>query len=133
MRGLDTNVLLRFFIADNPVQAEAVKRSFKETQARGERLFISTVVLCEALWTLRGKPYKFNRVSLALMVETLLRNALFEIQDRDLVQKALQDYRNGRADFADYLLGWENREAGCRDTLTFDGPLSRHEGFFLLS
>ena len=133
MRGLDTNVLLRFFIDDDPVQAEAVKRGFRETQARGERLFISTIVLCEALWTLRGKPYKFDRASLADMVKRLLKNTLFEVQDRDLVHKALRDYQNGRADFADYLVGWENREAGCRDTLTFDRPISKHEGFFLLS
>lgn len=57
----------------------------------------------------------------------------FELQDRELVQRALRDYQHGRADFADYLVGWENREAGCRDTLTFDGEISKHEGFFRLS
>jgi predicted nucleic-acid-binding protein len=32
----------------------------------------------------------------------------------------LSRYRDGGADFADYVLAEVNREAGCRTTLTFD-------------
>jgi predicted nucleic-acid-binding protein len=62
-----------------------------------------------------------------------LELTFLEIQDLHLVQQALDDYRSGKADFADYLIGHQNRRAGCRDTLTFDVPLSKHEGFSLLS
>ena len=133
MRGLDTNVLLRSFIVDDLIQAKAVRRGLEEAQAREERLFISTIVLCELIWTLRGKPYAFDRATLSNSLDTLLNNDLFEIQHRDLVRGALQDFREGKADFADYLVGWENREAGCRDTLTFDRDLAVSPGFSLLS
>lgn len=39
----------------------------------------------------------------------------------------------GRADFADYLVGWQNWKAGCRDTLTFDRKMRAQEGFLVLS
>jgi predicted nucleic-acid-binding protein len=133
MRGLDTNVLLRFLIADDPIQAEAAKREVDEARKRNERLFLSIIVLCELIWTLRGKPYALNRETLSDLLGRLLGDVDFEIQDRELVQQALRDYRQGQADFADYLLGWENREAGCRDTLSFDGHLRGHEGFSMLS
>lgn len=133
MRGLDTNVLIRFLIADDPVQAEAVKREVDDARRRNERLFLSAVVLCELIWTLRGKPYALKRESLSELLDKLLADELFEIEDRGSVQHALRDYRRGPADFADYLVGWKNREAGCRDTLTFDGKLRGHENFFRLS
>jgi predicted nucleic-acid-binding protein len=132
MRGLDTNVLLRALTLDDPVQAEAAKRAFQNAREKDETFFVSVIVLCELIWTLRGKPYELDRESLSNLVSELLDDGLFEIQDRSLVQQALRDYRQGRADFADYLLGWKNRAAGCRDTLTFDGKLRKHEVFTLL-
>jgi predicted nucleic-acid-binding protein len=133
VRGLDTNILVRFFTEDDPAQTDLAAQMLEETRQRGDRLYVSTIVLCEMVWTLRSKPYRQDRESLGLLLESLLGDELFEIQDRDLVQQALIDYRHGKADFADYLLGWQNWRAGCRDTLTFDGGLRRHQNFSVLS
>ena len=43
------------------------------------------------------------------------------------------DFRPGRADFADYLLGWQSLSAGCADTVTFDRKLNGAAGFALLA
>jgi predicted nucleic-acid-binding protein len=48
------------------------------------------------------------------------------------VRRSLDEYRAGRADFADYLIGWQNRKAGCSETVTFDGKLGRAAGFAIL-
>ena len=40
-----------------------------------------------------------------------------------LVARATQEYRLGRADFADYLIGLSHDRAGCGDTVSFDGRL----------
>lgn len=47
----------------------------------------------------------------------------FEIENRDIVRQALCDYRNGRGDIADYLIGRTNRSHGCDFTATFDRSL----------
>ena len=81
---------------------------------RGERFHVSTIVLCEMCWALRG--YDFSRADIAAALEKLLATPLFEIQDRDLVRRALLEYRAGRAEFSDYLIWWQNRQAGCSTT-----------------
>ena len=45
---------------------------------------------------------------------------------------AIAEYRRGRADFSDYLIGGENDRAGCSDTITPDGELAKVERFSLL-
>ena len=62
-------------------------------------------------------------------LERLLETRVFAVQDRDLVRRALEQYREGPGDFADYLLGWQNRAAGCDDTVTFDANLATAPGF----
>jgi predicted nucleic-acid-binding protein len=79
---------------------------------------------------LRG--YDFSRAEIAAALEKLLATPLFEIQDRELVRRALLEYRASRADFSDYLIGWQNRQAGCSTTVTFDGKLKAEPGFDLL-
>lgn len=130
MRGLDTNVLLRYLTYDDPVQSPAAAQLFEQAEAAGERFHVTTTVLCELIWALRGRLYRRTRADVADMVEALLDTALFELQERDLVRRALADFRSGSGDFADYLIGWQNEAAGCRCTITFDrdlGDCSRFE------
>ncbi|HEY0783055.1 MAG TPA: type II toxin-antitoxin system VapC family toxin [Thermoanaerobaculia bacterium] len=129
MRGLDTNVLLRYLTADDATQAARVEALFAAAERNGERLFLSVIALCELSWTLRGGPYRADREQIAAVLERVLATALFEVQDRTLGRRALADYRAGGADFADYLLDWLGREAGCTDTVTFDRKLSGTDGF----
>lgn len=133
MRGLDTNVLLRFLTSDDPAQAERVGALFAAAERTGDRFFVSAIALCELSWTLRGQPYGLDRSQIAAVVERILGTSLLEVQDRGLVRRALSDFRQGRADFADYLLGWHSLDAGCADTLTFDRKLSGAAGFSVLS
>lgn len=133
MRGLDTNVLLRFLTADDPAQADRVGSLFAAAERRGERFFVSVIALCELSWTLRGQPYCLDRGQLAAVIERILGTSLLEVQDRTLVRRSLADFRQGRADFADYLLGWLSLAAGCADTVTFDRKLKEAAGFSLLA
>jgi predicted nucleic-acid-binding protein len=129
LRGIDTNLLVRFFTEDDPGQAEQVKALFASADKRKERLYINTIVLCELFWTLRGQPYSFDRATISELGERMMETALFEIEDRDLARQAIADYRRGRADFSDYLIGRRNLSAGCDETLTFDSKLRGNSAF----
>lgn len=129
MRGLDTNILVRYITADDAEQTEKAKGIVEGAEDRGDRLYVNTIVLCELCWTLRGKPYRYDRPSVAAVIELMLGSAVFEIQDRELVQRTMVDFRLGKADFSDYLIGYQNRAAGCEDTATFDTKLRDREGF----
>ena len=133
MKGLDTNVLARYLLADEPEQTRAAQGLIEGAEARGEVLYLCTIVLCELVWVLRSAPYHLDRPAIASVLETLLDTGTFEIQDRELARRALADFREGRADFSDYLLGWVHRKAGCEETVTFDRKLRGKEGFSLLA
>ncbi len=129
MRGLDTNILVRFLTADEPTQSETTRWLIEATEAEGENLHISLLVLAELVWVLRGGRYGFSRSEVADALEALLDATVFEIQDRDLVRRANTAFRAGPADFSDYLIGEIDRRAGCTTTLTFDRRLAATEGF----
>lgn len=129
MRGLDTNILVRFLTADEPIQSETARRLIEAAEATGEALHVSTLVLAELVWVLRGGRYTFSRDVVADALDALLDATVFEIQDRDLVRRAAVAFRIGPADFSDYLIGEQDRRAGCTSTLTFDRRLMTANGF----
>ena len=56
MIGLDPNVLIRYLTRDD----EAQWKQAVEIIGNAESCFISNIVLCELVWVLRGKPYKYS-------------------------------------------------------------------------
>ena len=132
MKGLDTNVLVRFVTADDPEQAEAARRAVEGAEGRGERLFLSGIVLCELVWVLRGGAYGYGKSDIDRALAGFLDSPVFEIQQRDLVRRALARYRDGRGDFADHLLGLIHQDAGCDETWTFDSRLKTEAGFSIV-
>jgi predicted nucleic-acid-binding protein len=132
VRGLDTNVLLRVLTGDDPNQSPRASRLLADAEARGERFHVSTTVLCELVWALRGTAYRRGREAIVQALEALLASSLFEVEQRDLVRRALNDYRAGPGDFADYLIGWQDDAAGCTGTLTFDRALEGCERFVMI-
>jgi predicted nucleic-acid-binding protein len=132
MRGLDTNVLVRFFTADDPEQTPVARAAIEGAEDRGEPLFISSVVLCELVWVLEGRTYRYPKASILGVLERILETQTFQIQGRNLVREAVARFREGRADFSDYLLGRIHDDAGCDETWTFENRLSDAEDFALL-
>ena len=131
MTGLDTNVLVRYLTEDDPVQARRAADLITTVTARGGKCFISAVVLCELTWVLRG-AYDVSRNDVSIALDQILATSQFVVGDKDVVRRALEAYRHGRADFADYVIGAMNGQAGCTKTATFDRRLRQAHGFQIL-
>jgi predicted nucleic-acid-binding protein len=132
LKGLDTNVLVRFLTDDHPAQAAVALQFIERAESRGERLFVNTIVLAELVWTLEGGAHRYSRDAIAGAIRKLLGVAVFEVQSREDVRRALDDFERGAGDFADYLIGRENESAGCDNTATFDRKLSGRKEFAVL-
>lgn len=130
MIGLDTNILVRYFMRDDPGQAAAAKRLVDEASSRGERLFINRIVLSELTWVL-AKPYRRGRVEIADAVERILITTQFEVEGKDAVWEALRSFRGSSADFTDCLIGASNSATGCTTTATFDKESGKLKAFSL--
>jgi predicted nucleic-acid-binding protein len=128
MIGLDTNVILRCFIVDDPRQAKQA-RQFVATRNPG---FIDRVVLCEMVWVLlRG--HRFDREKATEIVSKLLASSDIVLEDRDAVRAALRTFVDRNVDFADALMGEVNRARGCEATATFDHKAAKLDGFIPVS
>ena len=99
MTGLDTNVLLRYFLQDDPAQSKAANRVISQL-GRLNRGFITTVVLCELNWSLR-KAYKLSKADRLTIIADVLSTDELDIENEDLCRQALLAARTGSADFAD--------------------------------
>ena len=56
MIAIDTNVLLRYLLLDDEIQAKKAADLIESRQS----VYISHVVLVESVWTLKGKKYKLT-------------------------------------------------------------------------
>ena len=128
MRGVDTNVLVRFLTQDDRRQVDRVDLFFAELEEAGETAYVSTVVLCELAWVLRSL-YGLRRKEIRATLEMLLQTAQLQVEDRAVVNRALTLYGAGAGDFSDYVIGLRNRTAECRDTVTFDRSLAEKDLF----
>lgn len=131
MIGLDTNVLVRYLTQDDATQARKAGALIAGAVARGERCAVSAVVLCELVRVLRD-AYGTSKEELVSTLDRILSTQQFEITDKDRVREAFEAFRDGRADFADYVIGASNRQAGCAETVTFDRRLRGAAGFRIL-
>ena len=118
MIGLDTNVLVRYVMQDDPRQSLRATRLIEALSA-DEPGFVPVVALVELVWVLSGS-YGLDRKQIATVVETLLRSKELVIDRTDLVSQAVNRYSTAGADFADALIERIAVAAGCSATLTFD-------------
>lgn len=130
-KGLDTNVLLRLVVADDPEQTRAAEMAVRKAADAGAPLLINLIVLCEAAWVLR-RSFGYSKEAIADCIETLSDSAALTLQEPTLVAQATQWLRNG-GDFADAIVAGLNRNLGAETTLTFDRSALRLDGFSAVS
>ena len=128
MIGADTNVLVRYLTEDDAVQVRSVDSVIERAVADGTRLHVDDVVLCEVVWVLRA-VYRFGKDAIARALDQILSTGVFSFHDRELLRQALEAYRAGAADFADYVIGMRNTRAGCTHTVTLDRALRSEQAF----
>jgi len=128
MTGIDTNVLVRYFLDDDPVQANRVEIFMRECRSNRECVLVSCIVVCELAWTLRA-AYRVERARILQCIEELLDSELFVVEQDDAVRSAVQLARTSKGDFPDFLIGAIGVERGCRYTVTFDRALDGQRAF----
>ena len=132
MIGIDTNVLVRLIVADEPRQTAAARLFIREHCSSDDPGFVSNVVLAEIAWTL-ATGYGYSRHQIADAIERIMETVQLQIESSTDVAAALLEYRAGPADFADCLVGQSNLTAGCTHSVTFDRRAAKLKGFKLLT
>lgn len=115
MAAIDTNVLVRLLVADDPAQT---RRALAYLEAR-RPLWVSTVVLVETVWVLTA-VYGWSKAQTLAMLETASNSRDFAFQSVETVRAAIAAYVSGKADFSDCLALELARAEGHLPFATFD-------------
>ncbi len=126
MIGLDTNVLVRYIMQDDPRQSPKASRLVEELTPQ-EPGFVPLVSVIELVWVL-GSSYRLSRQQVAAALGLLLRSKEIVLDRADQVLQAQRRYQAGHADFADCLIERLAHEAACSATMTFDAAAAKSAG-----
>ncbi len=118
MIGLDTNVLVRYIMQDDVRQARLASELI-EALTVDEPGFISLVAVIELVWVL-SSSFELVRSQVVQALEALLQTKEIQVENAEVVWRALRIYRASTADFADCLIERSAAAAGCARTMSFD-------------
>ena len=125
MIGIDTNVLLRLWLNDDPEQAEAITKLLTPYQSQIHGILINDLVLVEAVWVLRS-VYGQSKAAIVDVLRRTLAEPAYRFDDRTIAESAVAAFEDCNADFSDCLIAAKNAASDCDFTATFDramGPL----------
>lgn len=125
MIGIDTNVLVRYLVQDDPEQSAQSTLLIEQECNLSSPGYLSNIVLCELVWVLTG-AYKYDKNLVIEVMEQILVTTELLVENENVVRKAINDYKIGSADFSDYLIVNNNQQSGCSKTYTFDKKLLQH-------
>lgn len=131
MIGLDTNIIVRYLVQDDPVQAALATSYIEENCTEENRGFINHLVLCELVWVLES-CYQQSKDSIILVLETILKTNQLQVMQVEAVLSALDGFKQSSADFSDHLIASVNKFNGADATVTFDKKAAKQPLFELL-
>jgi predicted nucleic-acid-binding protein len=132
MLGIDTNVLIRYIVQDDPEQSKHATQ-FIETVCKEENMiFISGIVLCELVWVLES-AYEYQKKNILEVLEKILRTREFCIHQPEILWNAFHDYKKIAVDFSDSYIAHLNHANQCEHTITFDKKATKLSTFKLLT
>ena len=129
MIALDTNVLVRYLVQDDPEQAALACRLMEDVLTPAEPGFVSLVVVAELSWVL-ARSYGCPTSQIAQIVSELAASETIQIERAAVVTAVL---RGPRETLADSLIHEIGRAHGCAWTATFDRRFARLNGVRLLA
>jgi predicted nucleic-acid-binding protein len=127
MAGLDSNVLVRWLVADDEAQTQRARKVFEAAASGGIALFVPSTVALELEWVLRSR-YRLDKAVVLQAFTALLETQELEFQAEEALERALHAYRSGGADFADCLHAGLCAGAGRAPLLSFDEKAARLAG-----
>lgn len=131
MIGIDTNILLRLWLNDDPAQNSRIDALLAEHGGVPGSLLVTDAALAEVVWTLKSAFHQDKPAQLPA-VRSLLDETAFAFEDRDAVADALGLFEASSCGFADGLIVAQHGRQGCPFTATFHRGMRKLPGVKVL-
>ena len=130
MKGIDTNILVRFLVGDDELQAKKVYALFINAELNLKELFVPLLVILELIWVLES-VYEIERKDIIDSISELLLMPILKFEHQSALQKFAQTAPKNRYDLSDLIIAHSAREQGCETVITFDRKASKYSLFEL--
>ena len=130
LTGIDTNVVLRAVLGDDPRQSVVAAALFRGLTPE-RRGFITQVTLAQTYWVM-ARAKRLPRDTCLAVIRSLVETEVLEFDDGETVVRALTLAEEG-ADFADALIQGSMELFGADETVTFDKDAAERLGWRLLA
>ena len=101
---VDTNLFLRYLTNDIPEQAKLLEKLIKKSRQGKIKLIINSMVIAEIVWTLQSY-YKYPKKKIDEIVSSIVGSWAFEIEEREILLQALEDFHFLNIDFINAYIG----------------------------
>jgi predicted nucleic-acid-binding protein len=132
LKGLDSSLLLRYILEDDPIWSAPATRFIDSNCTRESPGYINSIVLAEVVWSLRRQA-GYDNTTVASLVDELLQSDIFLIENEDAVESALAEFKKGKAGFVDCLIAAVNRRAEAHPTFAIDKAAIKSNVFAAIS
>jgi len=130
MKAIDTNILIRFLIGDDELQAKKVYMIFKKAESEKKELFVPLLVILEMVWVLES-VYDIPRAEILDSINDLLLMPIFKFDQLSALQQFSHSAQGNTYDLSDLLIAHSAKTNGCETVITFDKKVSKFQLFEL--
>ena len=131
MKGIDTNILVRFLVGDDEIQAQKVYELFKKIESENRSLFVPLPVVLELIWVLES-AYEISREEIVDSISDMLLMPILKFEHQSALQQFTYFARKNGDDLSDLLIAFSAKEQGCENVLTFDQKAAKSGLFELI-
>ena len=131
MKGIDTNILIRFLIGDDEQQATKVYKLFKTAESEKNEFFVPLLVVLELIWVLES-VYQITRVEILDSISDLVLMPVLRFENKSGVQQFVFAAQENNYDLSDLLIAHSAKVNGCEVVLTLDKKASKFNLFELV-
>jgi len=123
MKGIDTNILIRFLIGDDELQAKKVYKIFKKIEFEKNELFVPLLVILELIWVLES-VYEISRTDIIESISELMLMPILKFEHQSALQQFTHAAQGNKYDLSDLLISHSAKSQGCESVITFDKKAS---------
>lgn len=116
---LDTNIILRFILNDDPKLSPKAKAIFQKIQDTQTNVYIGLLSFSEVVFTLE-RSYRFPKIEVVKNLLFIMRIPSIKMEKKQLIQTALKEYIDKNISFIDAYSAVLMKKQGIKQIYSFD-------------
>ncbi len=131
MKAIDTNILIRFLVGDDELQANKAYSILKKAESEKKELFVPLLVVLEMIWVLES-AYNNSRAEILDSIGDLVLMPIFKFEQPSALQQLVHSAKGNKYDLSDLLIAHSAKANGCDVVITFDKKAAHFKLFELV-